>query len=113
MESDAHRKRAEEARSLGQIGRLLQRVALPDVEVRFHRALAEAAIRAWERDDLDDVPETAEQRLARERAGSLALIGLAIKERGEWHGDEVVVALNAGLVGLAVAAADDLPSEPA
>jgi hypothetical protein len=113
MDSGAHRVRDQEARGLGEIGRRLERLPLPDVEVRLPRVLAEAAARAWGREDLDDVNETPEQRRARHRAGTLALIGLAIKERGRWDGDEVVVPLNAGLVALAVDAADDLRSDAA
>jgi hypothetical protein len=112
VESEAHQVRSREARTLGEIGALLARLQLPEVDVRLPGELARAAVAAWERDDLDDSPgrETPEQRLKRHRAGSLALIGLAIKERGRWQEDEVVVALNAGIVGEAVDAADDLPA---
>lgn len=102
--------RADEAHKLALIGRLLVKVPLPDVEVRLPRELAEAAVAAWERDDFDDSPETPEQRVARHRAGSFALIGVAVKENGRADGDEVVVAINASLIALAVEAADDLPT---
>jgi hypothetical protein len=110
--SEAHQVRSREARTLGEIGALLARLQLPEVDVRLPGELARAAVAARERDDLDDSPgrETPEQRLKRHHAGSLALIGLAIKERGRWQEDEVVAALNAGLVGEAVDAADDLPT---
>jgi len=76
------------------------------VSFRLPQALADAAVRAWERDDLDDVPETPAQRLARHRAATLALIGVAIKERGVRDGDEIVVPLDAGLIALAMDAAE-------
>jgi hypothetical protein len=96
---------------LGLVGHALDRVELPAVEVRLPRDLADAAAAAWDRDDLGEIPETPEQRVTRHRAGSLALIGLAVKERGRLEGDEVVVPLNAGLIAMAVDASDDLPTE--
>lgn len=96
---------------LGRIGQLLTPVQLPDVEVRLPRKLADAAAAAWDRDDLEDVEETLEQRQLRHRAGTLALVGLAVQEHGRVDGDEVVVPLNARLVALAVEAGDDLPVE--
>jgi len=111
VEREAYQVRSREAGTLGEIGALLARLQLPEVDVHLPGDPARAAVAAWERDDLGDSgPETPEQHLQRHRAGSLALIGLAIKERGRWQDDEVVVALDAGLVGLAVDAADDLPS---
>jgi hypothetical protein len=81
------------------------------VEVRLPRELADAAAAAWDRDDLDEAPETTGQRVARERAGSLALIGLAVQETGRREGNHVIVALDAGLIALAVSASDDLATE--
>ncbi len=52
--------------------------------------------------------ETFEQRVQRLRAGTLALIGLSIVERGRREGDEVVVDLGWGLIGAAVEAGDDV-----
>jgi len=58
---------AAEALTLGRIGRALDRVELPSVEVRLPRDLADAAAAARARDDVDEVSETAEQRVARHR----------------------------------------------
>lgn len=55
----------------------------PSEPVRFPHELAEAAHHAWLRDEngpADD--EFPEERLLRDRAGTLALIGLAVDERG-------------------------------
>ena len=80
------------------------------VEIRLPHSLAESAVNAWEREG--DVgpggPETFEQRVQRHRAGTLALIGLAIKERGVPDGDKVVVELTPDLIGVAVEAADEI-----
>ncbi|MEP1123593.1 MAG: hypothetical protein ABJH68_06865 [Ilumatobacter sp.] len=79
------------------------------VEVRISRKAAAAARDAWARDDGGAVAseETAEGRRARHRAGSLALIGLSIEERGRIDGDYVVVELDAWEVGAALEAADE------
>lgn len=99
-----------EAKLLGELGAPLVRVELPRVEVRLPRALAEQAVAAWERDeDGPRQPETFEQRVQRHRAGTFSLIGLEITERRRWDGDEVIIALNAGLIAAAVDASDDLP----
>jgi hypothetical protein len=101
-----------EARALGELGAVLVDQSLPQVEVRLPRRLAKQAVAAWERDDgegpLD--PETYEQAAQRQRAGTLALIGVSIAERGRWEGDEVVVELDLVFIGNAVDAADHLPS---
>lgn len=81
-----------------------------DINVTVHipRALAEAAMRAWDRDD--DKPygdETPEQARARARAGVLALIGLAIREHGRWRDGGVELELPAWYVGLALDSADE------
>jgi hypothetical protein len=101
-----------EARLLGELGVVLGRALLPNVEVRLPRRLAEQALAAWQRDNSEEPleTETCEQRVERHRAGTLALIGLSITERGRWQDDEVVVELDPVFVGLAVDAADDLPS---
>lgn len=101
-----------EAETLGRIGRLFVMAPLPRIEVRLPRELAEAAMRAWERDDDESsgrTSETCEERVVRSRAAGLSLIGLAITERGRWDGDEVVVDLDPVFIGNAVDAADDLP----
>ncbi|MDQ0753057.1 hypothetical protein QF034_007288 [Streptomyces africanus] len=76
------------------------------VTVRLPRALAEAAVAAWEREE-NDAPaeETPERYALRDRAAELALIGLAITERGRWEGEEVAVDLDLASAGAAVRAA--------
>lgn len=63
---------------------------------------------AWRRDDSDPVPATEgpRDRQVRHQAGALALIGLAISERGRAEGGEVVVDLAPDLVGQAIDAVD-------
>jgi hypothetical protein len=84
-----------------------------EVEVRIPCALADAAVRAWQRDEVDvddeyDVDtETCEERIVRHRAGALALIGLALDERGLTDGDAMTVSLDAWFIGDALNAADD------
>lgn len=102
-----------DAVTLGRIGLALSRQALPDIDVRLPRDLAQAAIDAWNRDDDETegpIRETWERRMYRQRAAALALIGLAIAERGVWDGDEVLVTLAPAFVGNAADAADDLPA---
>jgi hypothetical protein len=100
-----------DARTLGELGRVLVRAPLPKVQVRLPKPLAEQAVAAWEWDDdggsVDS--ETCEQRVVRSRAAALALIGLSITEGGRWEADEVVVDLDPNLIGMAINAADDLP----
>ncbi|MED7951023.1 hypothetical protein [Streptomyces sp. BE303] len=75
------------------------------VTVRLPRAVAEAAVDAWERDELGDLgEETHEQYALRDQAGDLALIGLVISERGRWEGEEVVIDLDVASAGAAVRA---------
>ncbi|MFD0337223.1 hypothetical protein ACFVH0_00755 [Streptomyces sp. NPDC127117] len=75
------------------------------VTVRLPRAVAEAAVDAWERDELGDLgEETHEQYALRDQAGDLALIGLVISERGRWEGEEVVIDLDLVFAGAAVRA---------
>ena len=103
LETTAQRQYRRDAEALGEIG----------ADVRLPTALARLAVEAWERDDegaLD--PESYEQRVQRHRAGTLALIGLAVSELGRPEGDEVVVALYPEIIGSAVGASDDLPSTP-
>lgn len=80
------------------------------MEIRLPHPLGDAAVQAQQREDdgdaqLDD--ESCEQRIVRHRAGSLALIGSAIDDRGRADGDDVVVRLDAWFVGDALNAADD------
>lgn len=109
-ESDRQQLFREEARLLGEIGAVLSRAELPKVTVRIPSTLADAAVAAWRRDDEDELnPESYEQRVLRHRAGALALIGLAVEERGRTDGGEVVVDLHPDVIGIAVDAADELP----
>jgi hypothetical protein len=110
-ETGAQQVYRREARLLGELGVALGRAPLPAMEVRIPRHLAEQALAAWQRDDSEGPleRETCEQRVERHRAGTLALIGLSITERGRWMDDELVVELSPVFVGLAVDAADDLP----
>ena len=82
----------------------------PDLEVRIRRVLATTAIAAGQRDEdgaLD--PEDLERHTERQRAGSLALIGLCILNSGMAEGDEVIVGLPPESIGDALSADDDLP----
>ncbi|MFE7108870.1 hypothetical protein ACFU98_12940 [Streptomyces sp. NPDC057575] len=73
--------------------------------MRLPRTVAEAAVDAWERDELGDVgEETHEQYELRDQAGDLALIGLVISERGRWEGEEAVIDLDVVSAGAAVRA---------
>ncbi|MEV0192615.1 hypothetical protein AB0I39_29315 [Kitasatospora purpeofusca] len=74
------------------------------VTVRLPRAVAQAAVDAWERDDPDDGlrGETIEQYELRGRAGDVALIGLVISEHGRWEDEEVVVDLDVAAAGSAL-----------
>ena len=97
-----------DARTLGQIGASLVETEFAEVEVHLPAQLARVAVEAWERDEADIIgSEDTEQRLARNRAGALALIGLAIAERGKSDGSSVVVRLSSDLVTDAIRAFDD------
>ena len=110
-----------EVRVLADIGRAVFRQRTR-VSVRLPRQLAELAVAAWKREDHEvELPEgeTLEQRTTRLRAGTLALIGLAIEEGGTWDDDGVIVEIDAWHLGGAFDAADDAgllkgvrPSEP-
>jgi hypothetical protein len=92
---------------LARIGREFQR-QVTVVEVRISCELADQAIAAWERDETENIPdETAAEGQARHRAGTLALIGLAIQERGYLDGDAYIVELNSWQIGNALNATDD------
>jgi hypothetical protein len=108
VESDAQRRYRVDAKTLAAVGQQLSEADLPDIEVRLPKPLAELAVAAWERDEdgQRDV-EDFEQAVQRGRAATLALIGLSIVERGRIEGDEIVVALDPGLVGGAINAADE------
>jgi hypothetical protein len=102
-ESASQMRYRDDARVLAELGASFGGVELPSVEVRLPVALAEQATAAWERDEYEDVPgdEDFEQQLLRHQAAVLALIGLAITHGGRRDGDEVVIELSAGLVGVA------------
>ncbi|TCC40214.1 hypothetical protein E0H92_00415 [Kribbella speibonae] len=102
---------ASEARVLGLIGTTFRAAQLPAIRVTVPAALAERAVAAWQRDAEDAVPELErpEDRVRRQRAGALALIGLTISERGQVDADgNTVVDLSPELVGVAMDAADDV-----
>jgi|SRR5687768_7787829 hypothetical protein len=100
--------RTTEAATLAELGAFLRTATLPPVQVRLPAELAQRAVAAWERDDTVPLvdPEPLADRRTRHLAGTLALIGLAIRERGIPDGDGVVVALPVELAGVAMDAAD-------
>ncbi len=110
-ESELRDRWRRDAQLLGDLGRALEQVRLPTVAVRLPAELAERAAAAWDREDGGGElgPEDAAARLQRHRAGSLALIGAAVREHGRRDGGDVVVELGAELVAHAQDAADDLP----
>jgi hypothetical protein len=101
----------DDATALAQIGAALFAQSTR-LKVRVPRELAEAALAAWTREDIesesDEQRETHDQAITRARAGSFALIGAAIEKRGEPADDDhVTVDLDAWFVGHALDAADD------
>jgi hypothetical protein len=85
---------ADDRRVLGEIGTVLrsQSAGRPS---RLPRELAEQAVAAWNRDEGDPLQqETPAQRELRDKAGTLALIGLSISELGWTDGDVIVVTLS-------------------
>jgi hypothetical protein len=108
MGTELQRQWWEDAQVLGQLGQALADVPMPAVQVRIPTALADVSLAAWARED-DEAPayETAEQRIYRDRAADLALVGLSIEARGRRDGDAVVVDLSADLLVAAIQAADD------
>jgi hypothetical protein len=99
----------QDAELLGELGRTLAMIDLPEIEVRLPRHLAEAALAVWERDD-DQEPlssrERREQQVVRQSAATLSLVGLSIESVGRWEGDECVVTLSSQFVCDALSAAD-------
>jgi hypothetical protein len=98
---------AEDRKVLVAVGQRLFDQSLR-VEVRLPARLAEAALKAWQRDDTGDLPnpETDLQRRVRHDAGVLALIGLSVEQRGVTDGEDIIVDLDAWYVGGARDAAD-------
>ncbi|MEU1787745.1 hypothetical protein ABZ553_18040 [Streptomyces sparsogenes] len=91
----------EDSKVLAAIGKQVAAQA-GRITVRLPRAVAEAAVEAWGRDELDSPgEETHEQYALRDQAAELALIGLAISERGRWEGDELVIDLDIDSAGTA------------
>ncbi len=78
-------KFAEEAKALGRLGQgSFLPEEIPQVCVVLSEEAASTASAAWSwTAQGDDEPESLEDRVVRHFAGSLALIGLAIEERGE------------------------------
>ncbi|CAM5677059.1 hypothetical protein STAFG_6454 [Streptomyces afghaniensis 772] len=94
----------EDAKVLAAIGECIQAQA-GRVTVRLPRTVAEAAVAAWERDDSAGPGEESREEYAlRDQAAELALIGLAVSERGRWEGEEVVIVLDVASAGAAVRA---------
>ncbi|WP_035858100.1 hypothetical protein [Kitasatospora cheerisanensis] len=94
----------EDSKVLAAIGVCVDAQVAP-ITVRLPKALAEAAVAAWDREELGGLgEETHEQYALRDRAAELAFIGLAISRHGRWEGDEVVVELDVASVGAAVRA---------
>lgn len=108
MDEGDHSARQNEAEVLAQIGRCLFGQDLR-VRVILPATLARDASAAWAREDVGDVEgESESARRMRHRAGSLALIGLAVDERGApAEGDQIEVELDAWQIGSALDAADE------
>ncbi len=110
MDEDFERWQSD-GRALAEIGRALfpQRLV---VRVRVPRDLVAQAIESWEREEPAHSlnhpgNESPEERQARHRSATLALIGCSANEGGELDGDDVVVELDAWFVGSALDAADE------
>ncbi|MDG4825833.1 hypothetical protein O7635_28635 [Asanoa sp. WMMD1127] len=83
-------------------------VDMPRIAVRIPVELADAASAAWSRDELDETRgETPEQERLRSLAGDLALVGLAIEERGQRSKAWVNVTLDAAVFASAIRASED------
>ena len=106
-ETEDQRLRRKEAALLGEIGAVLLRIDLGEIEVRLPRDLAQSAVEAWKRGEGEGPlgPETFEMYIMRSRAAELAWIGSVIEDRGRWDGDEVVVPLDPHVIGAATEAA--------
>lgn len=103
---DSDRWPLDEA-ALAQLGAQLSSEPLL-VEVRLPAALAKQAEAAWLREDLEGhEDETPAKAITRARAGTWALIGLAVHERGRRDGEDVLVEVDAWHVGQALDAAEE------
>ncbi|MGW1739082.1 hypothetical protein ACWCPQ_09755 [Nocardia sp. NPDC001965] len=104
-DQDQYARYAADRQVLRAIGAHLGR-EVGRVKVRLSRAMAESAMAAWNRDESDDTGEESwEQAALRDDAAELALIGLAISDRGVWNGDDVVVDLDIARIAAALGAA--------
>ena len=93
-ETGAQRRYRADAGVLAEIGGRVAAQVEP-VTVRIPRRLAAEAVRAWQRDETEPAgAETAEQAIVRAFAAALALIGVAVEERGTTDGDDVLVSLS-------------------
>lgn len=102
VDEEQYARYREDSKLLAAIGEHVD-AQVGRVTVRLPLAVARAAVDAWERDETGDIgEETREQHELRSRAGDLALIGLAISERGRQEGAEVVVDLNVSSAGAAL-----------
>jgi hypothetical protein len=96
---------------LAAIGGDLER-QVPEATVTLPRDLAELAMASWEWDaEGEPGPESNAEARIRHNSGDLALIGLAITERGVWDGDRVSVTLDIGLLGRAVSVAAEVAND--
>jgi len=110
--TEQYERYAADARVLSEIGVALQTQSTLTV-VRIPARLAEAASSAWSRDESGGPtsPETGEQSALRHAAGDLALIGLAIAERGVLGPDGLVrVEIDPSLIQAAIRTATTDPA---
>ncbi len=104
-EQEPNTRYLDDSKALVAIGEWIAPRVQP-VSVRLPLELAEAAVAAWNRDETGEIgEETADQYALRDRAAELALIGLAVFERGRRDGEDVVVDLHALSVAAAIHAA--------
>ncbi len=110
-ESPTQRRYRDDAEVLAGIGRALSRQHTR-VTVQIPQPLADLAAAAWDREEYEDAPssETPEQRWYRDRAAELALIGLAIRDRGSSSEHGVVVDIDAVELAGALEASEQLHS---
>jgi hypothetical protein len=94
----------QDSQVLAEVGRQLAG-QVSRLRVTLSREAAEAAVAAWNRDELGVVgEETVEEFELRDMAAELALIGSAVTQRGVWEDDQVIVDLGAVQVGAALQA---------
>lgn len=94
----------EDAKVLAAVG-VCVRDQAARIEVRLPKAVADAAVAAWRREESggpgDGREQGRERYVLRDQAAELALIGAAITERGRPDGADVVVALDVESAGAA------------